>query len=46
MDHPGWEVALIVSAAGTVGKALVAEALGKIRERWPGVKVRGKHEKL
>ena len=40
------EVALIVSAAGTVGKALVAQALGKIRERWTGVKVRGKNEKL
>ena len=40
------EVALIVSVAGTVGKALVAQALGKIRERWPWVKVRGKHEKL
>lgn len=40
------EVALIVSVAGTIGKALVAQALGKIRERWPGVKARGKHEKL
>ena len=40
------EVALTVSAAGTVGKAPVAQALGKIRERWLGVKVRGKHQKL
>jgi hypothetical protein len=40
------EVALIVSAAGTVAKVLVAKALEQLRSRWPGIKVRGKHEKI
>ena len=31
---------------GDERKGAVAQAWGKIRERWPGVKVRGKHEKL
>jgi len=39
-------VMLVVSAVGTVTKALTAKALEQLRARWPGIKVRGKHEKL
>jgi hypothetical protein len=39
-------VALVASATGTVAKALTTKALDKVRARWPGIKVRGKHEKL